>query len=167
MFLLIPYTRLTIKTHLSVQDAEERLAAKVGKRPFLRWSWPFKSTNEPPFTGTVTNGRFNIIRNIFYRNSFLPVITGQFHDDLDMTRVEISMRLHYFVIIFLSIFLSILTYNSISLFLSPYLSPAGLSFSQLITSTGSMGLFLYLLTMLPFNYEAHRAQQELEKLFPS
>lgn len=167
MFLLIPYKRLTIKTPLSMQNAEERLAANVSKRQLFRWGWPFNSTNEPPFNGTVANGRFNISRTIHYRNSFLPVITGEFHDDLDMTRIDIRMRLHYFVIIFLGIFLSSIVVNSISSIFSPYLSMAELSVSQFFAAGGGMGLFLYLLTMLPFNYEALRAQQELEKMFSS
>lgn len=96
--------------------------------------------------------------------TFLTIFTGKFHDDLDMTRIEISMHLRYSAIALLIFF------NIISPIFSPYRLNRLNDFSfivQRITSAGVMGLFLYLLTMLPFNYEAHRMQQELEKIFPS
>jgi len=156
MILLIPYIHLTLKTYLPAHEAEQRLAAHVEPRK-LRWRL---SHNHKFFTGTVENGRFNINRIIHYRNSFLPIIVGQIHDDLDTTRIEITMRLSYLVIAFMALFIPFWAFASFDFLFSPE-SSNPTSFAAFF---GFLVLF-YGISMIFYNYEVNKARQHLEEIF--
>ena len=53
------------------------------------------------------------------KNSFLPIIVGQIHDDLDTSRIEVTMRLSYFVIGFLALFIPFWAFMSFGFLFSP------------------------------------------------
>ncbi|MCA9934597.1 MAG: hypothetical protein H6662_01050 [Ardenticatenaceae bacterium] len=156
-FLLIPYTRLTLKTYLSAPEAERRLALRVRPRSWLqvRSFWAKKDLAHD-FVGKVEDGRFNINRIIYYRNSFLPIIIGQFHEDLGDTRIEITMRLHYLVLAFLAVWL-IIFFSFIGGGLSENSVPISLF-------VGFIVLFLAIV-LISFNYEANKARRMLEELW--
>lgn len=152
MFLFIPYTRFTLKTNLTPLEAEQRLTAVVEPRRLFRFTW---SHNHQLFAGKVENGRFDINRIIHYRNSFLPMLIGQIHSDLGQTRIDITMRLHHAVTVFLVVWLMI--------FATAFLIPdPPLAFIFLFLG---FILFFLLLFMALFNYEANKARRLLEELF--
>ena len=158
MILLIPYTKFTLKTYLSTYEAEQKLAAHVEPRK-LRWGL---SRNHKFFTGTLENGKFNLNRIIHYRNSFLPIIVGQIHDDLDTSRIEITMRLHYFVMVFMALFLLFWLFITGSFFLPSDVGDGGAF--PIATFFGFIFLF-YGISMAFFNYEANKARRHLEEIF--
>lgn len=110
------------------------------------------------FIGTLTNGNFNINRIIHYRNSLLPVIIGQIGDDLGMSRIEITMRLSYFVGIILTAFW-LFTFSGF--LFSPQ---TGIDKGGAITFLGFFILF-YGVMMGFFNYEVNKARRYLEEIF--
>jgi hypothetical protein len=157
MISLIPYTRLTIKTYLPAYEAEQKLAAHVEPRK-LRWGL---SRNHKFFTGTLENGKFNLNRIIHYRNSFLPIITGQIHDDLDTSRIEITMRLSYLVIGFMALFIPFWAFMSFGFLFSTGDSGGTVSFTAFF---GFLVLF-YGISMIFYNYEVNKARRHLEEIF--
>jgi hypothetical protein len=157
MISLIPYTRLTIKTYLPAYEAKQKLAAHVEPRK-LRWGL---SRNHKFFTGTLENGKFNLNRIIHYRNSFLPIITGQIHDDLDTSRIEITMRLSYLVIGFMALFIPFWAFMSFGFLFSTGDSGGTVSFTAFF---GFLVLF-YGISMIFYNYEVNKARRHLEEIF--
>ena len=157
MILLIPYTRLTIKTYLQAYEAEQQLAAHVEPRK-LRWGL---SRNHKFFTGTVENGKFNLNRIIHYRNNFLPIIIGQIHDDLDTSRIEITMRLSYFIIGFMALFIPFWAFMSFGFLFSPETGSGAVSFTLFF---GFLFLF-YGISMIFYHYEVNKARRHLEEIF--
>ena len=57
------------------------------------------------FWGTISEDSFKIRRIIWYRNSFQPIIRGNIVELTSGTRVETTMRPHWFVIAFTTILL--------------------------------------------------------------
>jgi hypothetical protein len=170
MILLIPYTRFTLKTYQTVDEAECRLREHIELRKLSHVWQPYNlkyftglrswwhSHEHKYFIGNLTDGNFSINRIIHYRNSFLPVIIGQIHSDLGMSRIEITMRLSYFVGIILTAFwLFILS----GFLFSPQ---TGIDKSGAITFLGFF-IFFYGVVMGFFNYEVNKARRYLEKIF--
>lgn len=109
MILLIPYTKFTLKTYLSAYETEQRLAAHVEPRK-MRWGL---SRNHKFFSGTLENGKFNLNRIIHYRNSFLPIIVGQIHDDLDTNGGAFPIAAFFgFIILFYGISMTFFNYEA-------------------------------------------------------
>ncbi len=161
MFSSFPCTERTIKTHLSVQEAEALLTKNVGTSPHSYWPL---DKNKYLFTGTVRDGHFNIrrITHIIHNSgSRPPSATGQFRADPDKTRVEISMCPPYTMLGAVSILF--LTIMFISFFVAP---PSLVDLFVRLLSMG-MGLFmLFVMILGNIGAEAHWVQQELEKIFP-
>ncbi|MCA9927988.1 MAG: hypothetical protein KC419_05910 [Anaerolineales bacterium] len=156
--LLIPYTQFTLNVYRPAADVEAELAARVKPRSLIRARWVFSKIDPTvPFEGTVENGRFNINRIINYKNSFLPIMTGEMKDELDVTRVQVAMRLHYFVLIFLIlwvlIFAGVFGVGSVQ---------AGENFIKFPVSA-IMLVAIYVFTMIFFNMEANNARRFLEE----
>ncbi|GAB4266049.1 MAG: hypothetical protein Kow0080_06890 [Candidatus Promineifilaceae bacterium] len=156
--LFLPYTKYTIKTGLSPQEAEAWLMQITEKRK-LRFGL---SRNHKAFEGKVENGRFNINRIIHYRNSFLPVVIGDIKDDLDVTRIEITMRLHLAVLVVLVISLVVgITGTVMTLIGAGWMD---------ILATGGVFVFIlgffYIITMAFFNYEVNKAKALLAEIWP-
>ena len=157
MILFIPYTRFSLKTYLRADEAEQRLAEHIESRK-LRLGL---SRDHKFFTGKIENRQFTINRIIHYRNSFLPVIIGQIHDDLNTSRIEITMRLSYLVIGFMALFIPFWAYMSFGYLISP----VGISdWGPFILFFGFLLLF-YGISMIFFNYEANKARRYLEEIF--
>jgi hypothetical protein len=152
MILLIPYTRFTLKTYLKADEAEQRLAAHVEPRKLSRGF----SRNHKFFAGKIENRQFNINRIIHYRNSFLPVIVGQIHDDLDTSRIEVTMRISYFVIVFMAVFFF--------MFSGFLFSESGIDFGGAFPFLGFM-IFFYIIAVGFFNFEVNKARRHLEEIF--
>lgn len=158
MLLFIPFTRFSWNIYRSKSEVEAELAARVQPRRIFRSRSIFsKPDPSMPFAGKVENGRFNINRIINYRNSFLPIIVGELHDQLDVTRVEITIRLHYAVFVFFVVWLIV------------FGGAFGVGITEATGEFGPLPLFIgvlvlfYLIMMLFFNFEANKARQFLEQ----
>ena len=62
--------------------------------------------DEPPFAGTITGNHFRIRRVIGYRNSFLPVISGQVTPDVLGSRIDVVLRVSAPVCVVMTIWLA-------------------------------------------------------------
>ncbi|MDY7021070.1 MAG: hypothetical protein SWJ54_06865, partial [Cyanobacteriota bacterium] len=107
---LLPSEKFTLRTPDSLSKVIERLEAKIEAPKTFRWSF---SRNHAPYAGTISEDGFKIYRIIHYRNSFLPIIRGEFQSFTDETQVHITMSLHPFVLAFLIFWFS--TFFSLSI----------------------------------------------------
>jgi len=114
---LIPYDRFTISTHLSPQGVADRLSPVVletrswGESIAASLDRPLRSMDDPKpperLEGVIRPSGFKVHRVIYYRNSFLPIVSGRYLQRPDGgTDVHVSMRLHWFTLIFMVIWLS-------------------------------------------------------------
>ncbi|MCW3090548.1 MAG: hypothetical protein JWP81_1617 [Ferruginibacter sp.] len=100
---LLPYENYTLITRLTTADVQKRLSDNIEPNKAYRFN-PF-GENIKPYEGVISGNTFTINRIIHYRNSFLPIITGQIADDAGKTCIKIKMRLHLLVLIFVSFWL--------------------------------------------------------------
>lgn len=151
---LIPYSVFKIDTEISSAEVLRRIEVCTGKKKFF----DFNPSHE--FNGRVDEKGFVVTKNITYRNSFLPVITGKVENKSNGAQVEISMRLHFFVIcfmffwlLFVSIGCAVVIWNfeNISLF------SAAIPFAMLI--------FAVALASGGFWFEAAKQRARLIELF--
>jgi hypothetical protein len=162
MFLLIPFTRFTLKTYLSAYEAEKRLVAHVEPRK-VPWSL---SRNHKLFAGKIENGKFKITRIIHFRNSFLAITTGQIHNDQNTNRIEITMRSSYFSMGLMALFDFALTFYFIGILIELLfeIGTYGGGINALVTSLGIL-IFFHGGNMAFFNYEANKTRRYLEEIF--
>lgn len=98
---------------------------------------------------------------INYRNSFLPQIKGTIQKGNYGTQIEVTMKLHVFVFVFLLFWCGFVMFFLISLCLVQqkisvfFLVPVG------------MLLFVYALTMFGFKTESKESKEFLKKSFES
>ena len=97
---LLPYDKFEVTVKLPPWDVYKRLVDNVSDRKL------FSSMFAEPkaFKGNVEETSFIIYRNIWYRNSGLPVLHGKLETLGDVTRVDVTMKLHGLVQLLLLFF---------------------------------------------------------------
>ncbi|RYY70846.1 MAG: hypothetical protein EOO13_05180 [Chitinophagaceae bacterium] len=101
---LLPFEHFVITTKLS----REEVVKRIGEIIEPNRSFSFKNLQSgfsKPYSGRITGGAFRMSRNINYRNSFLPVITGQVIVNANKTQVSIRMKPHSIVLAFIILWL--------------------------------------------------------------
>jgi hypothetical protein len=157
---ILPFENFTINTNLTPEEVKTKLSEFVGTPQVFRN--PFKRPNEP-YSGTIQDESFKITRNINYRNSFLPVITGKINDNYPTgSTINITMSLNPFVIAFMSLWLFVVAGVGLTFFIA-MITTGELIVGGLIPF--GMLIFGCLLTIIPFKIEANIAKKFLEELF--
>lgn len=162
--IFLPFDQFTIKTYLSPDEVRSRLEGVVeAKQHFRRFSFNKKHL---PYEGVVTDNSFKVTRIIHYRNSFLPIISGEIKEGLGDTVVEITMKPNLFALIFIAVWLVI--------FLTIRASIGGFFFFPAPDNTSSAGMFaigvgivafVYLLVNGSFQFEAIKSKKFFQTLF--
>ncbi|NCP64797.1 MAG: hypothetical protein GW763_17870 [Paraglaciecola sp.] len=133
---LIPYEKFQIDTGLSSAELVQRISSITGENKFFN----FSPSHE--FSGQVTENEFEIVKNISYRNSFLPIIEGKIEPKSTGALVTISMRLHLLVMCFMSVWFSgvgigcLLVMSKMHEFSWPMLIPFGMLFFGVVLVSG-------------------------------
>jgi len=158
--ILLPYEIFFIKTNLKADVVEERLRqeATPGSSGFLSL---FKNTSDTYFEGFAVNGVFELKRNINYRNSFLPQITGTIEQCPDGSRVHVKMTMWIFVTVFMCIWLGSALIGGFLM----VLQAAGQGKLTAVDFAGfGMFLFGYALMMGAFKFESIKTRTYLLEL---
>jgi hypothetical protein len=100
----MPFYRFTIDVNLPPHAVAERLRSIVGETRSL-WP-PFRPWPSEPLIGEVHDDRFKVRRNIMYRNSFVPIIHGRLMSTPMGTRIVVTMRMYWFVMFFMILWLA-------------------------------------------------------------
>ena len=72
---VLPFENYVLTTRLSADEVLKRVAANIQQKQAFSFS-TFSRNYTKPYTGQITGTTFKMSRNIYYRNSFLPIITG-------------------------------------------------------------------------------------------
>ncbi|KIC64331.1 hypothetical protein [Chryseobacterium taiwanense] len=153
----LPFEHLIYTTNLSEQNVIRILSENVGAK-----RKPFTSNNgsTKEYEGTITENNFEINRIIKNRNSFLPQITGTIQENTYETQIEVKMKLHRLVSIFMIFWCTFVIFFLII----TLIKSKGIISNDLVFPL-CMLLFAYLLTMLGFKMESKRSKKDLEKMF--
>ncbi|MCT7970876.1 hypothetical protein [Laspinema olomoucense] len=103
---MFPSKRFTMTTYLSPEEVLKKLSEVVTptSNPIqFRWR-----RSKKPYQGQIAEHSFKIYRVIYNRNSFLPEIEGQIQAHGRGSQIKIEIKLHPFVIIFMSLWLIML-----------------------------------------------------------
>ena len=161
-----PFENYTLTTKLSGEEVLKRIEQNIV--PKQKFSSRLFGRNTPkPYEGVISENAFTISRIIDYRNSFLPVITGNISSYPGQTQVNIKMRPFRFVLFFMGFWIGslglvcvgILLYGSFHL---KQLSANGFSPVSLIPFF--MFTAGYLMLTLSFKYESKKSKSFLAAL---
>ena len=153
-----PYENFYIETDLSPNDIESRLSLAVERKRLYSFGSKFR-TYDKPYNGAVEHLQFKIIRNVSYRNIFLPQIEGVIIPGAK-TCVHVIMRLKPPTVTFM-----------ISWIAAGILFGLGLTIKSIIDNdyqiytvpSYAIAVFGYLLSTLSFKYESSQSKDYLFK----
>jgi hypothetical protein len=170
---LLPYENLTVKSSLSQDKALQKLANIIEPANHFE----INKSIRRPYKGEIKNYKFQVIRNIkIYRNSFLPVITGEITSEIGGCSIDIKMRLHLIVTIVLGLCLLPIIFILFICLLSAFVYALSFLFPDIFQVTGAlpvdlililMGflLFTYSLTTISFKSESAQSKLFFQNLF--
>jgi hypothetical protein len=163
---LPPYDRFTIKTYLSPEAARAKLERNIEPHKLIR----LLGSHDKPYQGAIEGYRFQVTRIIHYRNSFLPVISGEIQPDYGGALVTITMRPHGFVLFFMIIWLGMVGMGLLT-FLAAFMNNVLAGFP--ITSSDTTGVVMAGLMFVlgagtsvgGYKFEAVKSRRFFEELF--
>jgi hypothetical protein len=145
---LLPYRRYELVSAKTQWEVEAAMRAAVEPKRFFGFGAPPR-----PFEGEVGDGTFDVQRAISYRNSFLPQIRGKISAAPGGSRIAVTMRLHPFVLVFMTIWLGGVGASCL-LVLATELRKGD---SALAVGPAIMFVFGWALATGSFNFEANKA----------
>ncbi|OCR02239.1 hypothetical protein BCD67_10840 [Oscillatoriales cyanobacterium USR001] len=152
---MFPYEKFTINSFLNPHLVRQKLLDVVEPPKAIRWGF---RQSEKPYEGEIGEHSFMITRIINYRNSFLPVIKGKISPEGMGSKIEIEMKLHTFVFVFILFWLgmvgNICIFSLISIIYEK-------NFSSGTIIPFLMFIFVFLLTSIAFKTEANIAKKFL------
>ena len=102
MIPLIPLTWWTISSKLSAEEAYMRLLPRLEQKSWFKWG---VAQYHFPYEGSVSPRGFHINRVIRYRNSFMPMLFGNFTTEPDQPlEFQVVAFINPLVFVFLVVF---------------------------------------------------------------
>jgi len=157
----LPYENLIYESNLTESDLRNRINQNIEPKKIFRIGFKNKNTK---YEGCLNGNNFEINRIISYRNSFLPKIKGVIIQANGVTRINVKMRMHIFVYIFLTIWCCGVVLAFIAITIS---SINNKNFEASIFIPLGMLIFAYLLTTGGFKFESSKSKKDLEKILNS
>lgn len=157
----LPTENITYKTSLKENEIIRRLSENLEPEKALRFGI-LSSASTKPYEGHISGNTFEIKRIIRYQNTFLPRINGIIESDFDGITIKVKMRLHVFVLVFLSIWCGGVAIGCIAFLSMAFFNS---DFSPAILIPFGMLIFAYALTMGAFKYESIKSKKDLQTMF--
>ena len=152
---ILPITTVTYKTQLSIKEVIEKLNDCVEpKKGFSLLSGG--AGRGKLYEGEISGQTFEVSRIISYRNTFLPVITGNIQQENNATIIEINMRLNKFVSAFLLIWCVIFAFAVILLITKEV---------DFFVMFYVMPFVLLLVFFSVFKFEVNKSKKDFQQIF--
>ena len=158
----LPFENIIYRTKLDSNEIIFRLRNNIEPYRMLRLASLFKNKAHKDYQGDIDGWKFDIIRIINYRNPFLPRIKGKLVESPNGMTVNLKMRLHPIVLIFLLFWSGIPSYIFVSVLVS---SIESATFDLEILFLLIFPLAGYGLTTAGFKYESNKSIKYFSKLF--
>jgi hypothetical protein len=162
----LPFENYVLTTKLSLDEVYNRLAANVEPKKSFRLSI-FTGNPTKAYEGEISKYAFRISRIITYKNSFLPIISGEILTLPGQTQINIKMKLSPFVLIFAGFWLSIVGLLSIYIIAGTFTKASQYSsngFTQQSLIPLGMFIFFCLLTLISFKVESGKSRKFLKTI---
>ena len=105
----------TFNTHFSTDEVFKRLKENIEPNNHFNFFSIATIENEKPFEGKLEKGHFQIKRNIKYRNSFNPILSGWYKEIDSGTIINLNLRVNWIVKIASFLMLVVVAYMSLSI----------------------------------------------------
>lgn len=152
--LLLPFENFTCIAKLNSKEVVDKVETIIRS----------ESNSTAHYSGQVSDSKFELIRIIWFRNSFRPIIKGKIKQLQNQTEINITMRMHPFVEVILSLgFLLVLIYTISNLVTQQSLRH--LEINDLYPFLFAM-LFIFI-AIFAFKYESLNSKKILYELFAS
>jgi hypothetical protein len=126
----------------------------------------FSENRIKKFQGVITGDKFQITRIINYRNSFIPVITGEIFSNGGYSDIHIKMKLDKFVLIFMAFWLSLPVFFFLTTLEDFYNNFRGFqNIDPFLYLPPVMIIFGIAICTIPFKSEAGMAKKILSGIF--
>ncbi len=103
---LIPYHRCHYYSKLSKEEILGRISKRTEPEKMFRLrGWLASSDKTRAFEGTVGQDEFKINKLSKKKKNYAPVLSGRLTSSVQYTKVDISMRLSYYVLILVPVWL--------------------------------------------------------------
>lgn len=160
--MLLPWEKFTITTSLTPAQVRHKLSEVVEPVRGFRSYW---HRSQKPYQGQIGEHSFRISRILNYRNSFVPIVTGQIRPHGTGSEIAVSMKMHEVVIIFIILWLSTVGHIGL-LFLIATLSEVlnGGKFEPAALVPVGMFVFVCLMCVIGFKPQANSSKQFLIEL---
>ena len=155
----IPFENLIYDSYLTERELLHRLSQFIVPKKYFRFN-DFENNNKR-YEGYVSANIFEINRILNYRNSFMPFIKGEIKDNNGRARINVKMRIHPMVMVFMSLWLGIIGIIIFALLIS---SIKENKFEPSILIVISMFLAGYFMTLFGFKYESKKSKKDLEEI---
>ena len=162
----LPFENYTITSPLPVDEIRKIIAENIEPKKSFRFLLS-QNNYSRLYHGKITGNRFTMRRNIYYQNSFLPVITGCFGSYLSETFIKIKMRPSFSTIIFMSFWLGVVGLIFLLLLMAELFKAKGIvqdNFLLGIATTFILFLFGWSLSYFGFKYESKKSKAFLSEL---
>lgn len=144
---ILPFERLIYNSTLNSEELIQHLKNEISQNGY---------------TGRVYQNKFEIKRNINYRNSFLPTIKGEVIDGINGAKINVKMDLIIFVKFFMSIWLSgvsIALVFALNTLFTDKSSSINIISIPLIMLIAGIAMMLFC-----FKYESRKSIEDLKKI---
>tara|TARA_Y100001934_G_C11866151_1_gene546528 strand:+ start:24 stop:533 length:510 start_codon:yes stop_codon:yes gene_type:complete len=160
----LPFDNITYRTKLDLDEIQKRINEVIEPKKTFRMTGIFGSNNHKPYEGCVNGNSFSLTRIIGYRNSFLPRINGEIEKDFNGSKINVKMRLHVFVIVFMFIWLGGVGIGCLAVLATGF-KFGSQSFEPMSLIPFGMLIFGYALVTGGFKYESIKSKKYLAQLF--
>lgn len=161
--MIFPSRNLVLKSPYPPADAASLIQAAI--RPRRGWWSQVWSRGAGNFMGDVKENRFDIVRDIPGRNSFLPNIRGTIESNIIGSRVNVSMKMHASTTGFMAVWLFMTVFGLLDAGRVYYDAwKAGRHMDpHFYFIIGGLAVFGFLLMHFGFRPEARRAENFLKE----
>lgn len=159
-----PSQSFVLNSNVSANSAWNSLSESISNSQNTSIGFFSRKQDNAPFKGHVFQSKFNIQRNLSYRNSFQADISGEIFEDGRGSKIEVSLNLIPFVKVFLIIWCSFAAIFCVMfLFGAINTKNPSLAVGSLIP-LGMIG-FCYLIVSIGFKSDCEECRKALNVVF--
>ncbi len=157
---IIPSEKLKLVSALSISELEMQLKENIQTKRGLKEKYSTTNKNKI-FEGTFSSEKFYIQKVIQTKNSFLPQINGTFKSTSNGTNINVELKLHSAVMVFLILLISISSIVSFFMFFNILLNGM-----DNIVSLVPFAILFFSIAMghLGFNLDKKQTISDLKKM---
>jgi hypothetical protein len=157
----VPYKNIIFESALSYNEIINRIQNRIEPKRSL-FSRLRKNNGNHMYEGELFENEFKINRIILYRNSFLPIIYGTIISESNKTIINVKMKLHIIVKIFMGLWLGFFVLEFLTN-INNFISDIELNIFLFMPM--AMILFGYIFMTGMFKFESRKSKIYLEELF--